>query len=66
MFRANCAGQGCADRDGCRRYVLRLANGKQRGRDGEEHPVFAWVSWDLERVVRPGGDCAGFVRMRGA
>lgn len=56
VLKANCAGQGCPDRDGCRRFQARI---------GEEwhQSTGRWISADLEREVF--GECASFVRWHG-
>lgn len=36
----NCAGQGCPERDTCRRYVIRVATGQE----------MKWASFDIERM----------------
>lgn len=58
--RMNCAGQGCRDREGCRRYRVMI---HARGAD-REHPHGAWGSFDVEKR-RMGGDCPAFVQYRG-
>lgn len=58
MNALNCAGQGCADRDACRRYVVRV-NAQNCSR---ENPYGAWASFDIERQVL--GDCKHFAKYR--
>jgi len=64
LARLNCAGQGCAEREQCRRYVARVASGKYVAANGYEHKTYTWASFDLERARF--GDCAAFVRIRTA
>jgi hypothetical protein len=52
--KVNCAGQGCPERDGCRRFVLRLPTGG--------HKQFDWASFDIERMFF--GDCLSFVEFK--
>ena len=52
----NCGGQGCPERDGCRRFVLRLPTAFDKG------PKFDWGSFDIERLFF--GDCHSFVEYR--
>ena len=57
--KANCAGQGCEDREGCRRFRVRIV-----GPSGEWERQFGqWISADLERAEMP-GSCPYFVRYR--
>lgn len=56
-YETNCAGQGCPDSDGCRRFQMRMATKETRG---TESPAFEWASFDLERSTL--GDCPNFVR----
>jgi hypothetical protein len=57
LGRLNCAGVGCADREGCRRYRIRLP------RLGEvEHKIFDWASFDVERELK--GDCVSLIKYR--
>jgi hypothetical protein len=60
MASLNCAGQDCQERDGCRRFVVRV-NVPDCSR---ENPYGAWASFDLER--RAFGDCKQFVKYRAA
>ncbi len=50
----NCTGQGCDERDGCRRYASMTQDGKSIV-GGKEHPIFNWASFDIER--QRFGDC---------
>lgn len=52
----NCAGQGCPERDGCRRYEVRLRT------EHEPDNGFRWASFDLERR----GRCIHRIAMEGA
>lgn len=61
-WRVNCAGQGCPDRDGCRRYRLRLPEVVAGPRP--QVPIFAWASWDIERDRV--GECESKVKFREA
>jgi hypothetical protein len=56
----NCAGQGCPERAGCRRYELRLAE-RYEEVHGYKIPRFDWASFDLERAAS--GSCENRVRM---
>ena len=60
LSRVNCAGQGCPERDDCKRYRLRLAT-ELNGVAAAERP-FVWGSFDLERLWF--GDCPAFVRFK--
>ena len=64
LAKLNCAGAGCADRDGCRRYVDRIATGKQVAKNGYEFKTYAWASFDVERRVIGGRECPAFIRAR--
>jgi hypothetical protein len=44
----NCAGRGCAERDDCRRFTVRIPDGKTMVA-GREQLTFAWGSFDIER-----------------
>jgi len=52
--KTNCAGQGCPERDGCRRYEVRIPD---RIEIVKSHhiPRMEWASFDLER--RWTGEC---------
>lgn len=54
----NCAGQGCAEREKCRRFAVRI-NVPDCSRD---NPYGAWASFDIER--QRFGDCKSFVELR--
>ena len=54
----NCAGQGCGERELCRRYLIRLASKRWIGDERQ----YDWASWDLERLVF--GDCKMFIQWR--
>lgn len=56
LARSNCAGRGCAERDGCRRYRVRIG-------DYARSEAVYWISADIERVVY--GSCAVFMQYRG-
>lgn len=62
LARLNCAGQGCPERDECRRYATRVASGKFVAANGYEHKTFTWASFDLERQKL--GTCASLIRVR--
>lgn len=57
LSRVNCAGQGCSDREECRRYKLTLPLDPKA-----KEPAFEWASFDLERLLFL--DCPAFVRFR--
>lgn len=59
--RLNCAGQGCKERERCRRFRIRLSDGKVLVGE-QEVTVFRWASFDIEQAVF--GDCESFVRFR--
>lgn len=59
--KANCAGQACAERDGCRRYRIRIADGYEYHGD-LKLPRIVWASLDLERLLF--GSCSAFVQWR--
>lgn len=63
MKKLNCAGQGCADRETCRRYVNRIPDRKVIVED-REIPIFEWASFDIERSLM--GDCSNYVQARAA
>lgn len=54
----NCAGQGCQERDQCRRYRVRVNSPACT----KEHPFGEWGSFDVERSRF--GDCRQFVKFR--
>lgn len=54
--KANCAGFGCEDRAGCRRYQVRIGEEWRRG-------TGLWASFDVERLLM--GECKSFVRWHG-
>lgn len=58
LSRLNCAGQGCQDRDSCRRY--RIVLGERN--EASNRVVGEWASFDIERLVF--GDCRAFVVYR--
>ena len=60
LNRVNCSGQGCLERDDCKRYRLRLWTDVE-GVAAADRP-FVWASFDLERLVF--GDCPSFVRFK--
>lgn len=55
--KANCAGQGCADRETCRRFQVRIG-------ESWEVTTGRWGSFDIERA-RFGGECPAFKRWIG-
>lgn len=61
IAKANCAGQGCADRGQCRRYESFIPT---RERVTWEEQVGLWCSFDIERALM-GGSCPQFVRWHG-
>lgn len=61
LHRINCAGQGCEEREGCRRYRMRLPEQGQKAVQFERLR-YQWASFDVERAVF--GDCPQFVRFR--
>jgi hypothetical protein len=60
LAKLNCAGRGCPDRGGCRRYEARIASGKAVAPNGYEYKTFEWASFDVERARY--GDCPAYVR----
>lgn len=50
----NCAGQGCPERQGCRRYEVGIVGHKEIVQ-GKEVAVLDWASFDIER--QRFGDC---------
>jgi hypothetical protein len=46
--KTNCAGQLCPEREGCRRYQIRISSGKEVICDVET-PTYEWASFDIER-----------------
>lgn len=57
----NCAGQGCPERQTCRRFLVRV-NAPQCTK---EHPYGEWASFDLERLVKSAsGTCPHFTKYR--
>lgn len=56
----NCAGQGCPERDGCRRYEIRIAEGHLEV-GGVRVQQFGWASFDLEREAF--GGCFSRIRV---
>lgn len=62
MVKANCAGQGCVQRETCRRYKVAIPDGK-RWVAGQEVPIVNWASFDIEAAHF--GSCESFVRFRG-
>ena len=54
ISRHNCAGQGCPERDGCKRFEERRIARFARTPHGPE-PVYEWASFDIERLKF--GDC---------
>lgn len=55
LRRANCAGQGCEEREGCKRYRVR-ALAPRVEREDEKSAPWTWVSADVERGLL--GSCA--------
>ena len=60
MGSVNCAGQGCPEREDCRRYRVTV-NVPACSRD---YPYGEWASFDIERAWS--GDCKSFVKYRAA
>lgn len=60
LAKLNCAGVGCPERDGCRRYETRISVGKLVAKNGFEYKTYAWASFDVERELM--GDCPSRVR----
>lgn len=61
MTPLNCAGQGCPERDGCKRYEHRQSSSFIA--DGEKKiPVFEWASYDVERALFD--SCAARIAVR--
>lgn len=56
----NCSGQECLERDGCRRYEIRIADGHDLV-GLVKVPRINWASFDVERVLR--GSCENRIRM---
>lgn len=61
IARLNCAGAGCDERDGCRRYEARVASGRNVSASGYEWKTYTWASFDVERRIK--GTCSSFVRI---
>lgn len=57
VSKANCAGQGCPERDGCRRFQVRIV---EPARGEWIYQVGQWISADIERLMD--GKCPHFVR----
>ncbi len=57
VAKANCAGQGCGERDRCRRFLVRIGESWREG-------TGQWGSFDLERQM-VGGECPSFKRWIG-
>jgi len=55
--RANCAGAGCADRDECRRYRVRIEGPRD---EPWERQSGQWISADVERLRYPDAECPHF------
>lgn len=50
LGRMNCAGGGCSERVGCRRFDdPRMVLEVVKGADGTKRPVHVWGSFDVER-----------------
>jgi hypothetical protein len=60
LAKLNCAGVGCPERDGCRRYETRIAVGKRVAKNGFEYKTYTWASFDVERELM--GDCPSRIR----
>jgi hypothetical protein len=61
LRRANCAGRECEERDGCRRFKLRLLEPREV-REDEKAAPWHWVSADVERGWF--GNCALRIEFR--
>lgn len=61
LARLNCAGHGCDERVGCRRYEARVPSGRVESPSGYEAEHYTWGSFDVERLLL--GSCASFVRI---
>lgn len=61
LGKANCAGQGCSEREMCRRYRVLIAE-KHIEVNGARFPVYAWASFDIE--AKAFGSCQSFVRFK--
>lgn len=61
VAKLNCAGQQCPERDGCRRFEVRIPDGTIKIR-GKDFATFAWASFDIER--QHFGNCASLVPYR--
>lgn len=57
VAKLNCAGQGCSEREYCRRFRVRIGGGWQVG-------TGQWGSFDLERAAHA-DECRSFVRWHG-
>jgi len=64
--RLNCAGQGCEERDECRRYRIRLARIVSEAHRivgvPYDEKVFDWASFDIERIWF--GECKSLIQYR--
>ena len=60
LAKVNCAGRGCPEREGCRRYETRIATGKLVAKNGYEFKTYSWASFDVERAAM--GDCAARIK----
>ena len=52
----NCAGQDCPEREGCRRFEVRVPDRYEKGADGLKVSLFEWGGFDIER--KRFGGCA--------
>lgn len=60
LAKLNCAGRECPEREGCRRFVTRIATGKAVASNGYEFKTYTWASFDVERARM--GDCHSRIR----
>ena len=59
--KANCAGQWCGERDGCRRYEVRIEGPEDVS---VKRRCGGWISADVEREIF-GGECPHFRKVVG-
>lgn len=60
VAKLNCAGRGCPEREGCRRFETRISVGKRVAANGYELKTYTWASFDVERARF--GDCPARIR----
>jgi hypothetical protein len=51
VSKLNCAGQGCDERVGCRRYEVLVPSSKELDASGKERLMYSWGSFDIERKL---------------